>query len=172
MAGLSRASLRQLRGTRRLTPCRATASGPWGCPPTTSSAGFTLVEVVVSSSILALALAGSFRGWSQGQALVQQANQRQVVLDAVEQDLQRQQGFVIQALKAKPPWACEVSLSALKTELQGLPHDLPDTVERQWSMEDAPSALAIHYSSPSLQAPRKRLLALERSSSICAQAPS
>ena len=29
-----------------------------------SSTGFTLVEVVVSSSILAFALAGSFRGWS------------------------------------------------------------------------------------------------------------
>jgi len=126
-----------------------------------SSAGFTLVEVVVSSSILAFALASSFRGWSQGQALVQQANQRQRLLDAVEQDLQRQQGFVIQKLKAKPPWACEMPLAELQTTLETLSHhDLPDTVERQWLLQGQPPALAIRYTSPNLQSPRERLLAL------------
>lgn len=139
-------------------------------PRTVSSTGFTLVEVVVSSSILAFALAGSFRGWSQGQALVQQAHQRQVFLDAVEQDLQRQQGFVIQQLKAKPPWACEVTLDELRKGLEALPHDLPEAVERQWFMEDQPPALAIRYSSPQSQAPRKRLLALARRGSICDEA--
>ncbi|HBP53090.1 MAG TPA: hypothetical protein DD643_01470, partial [Synechococcus sp. UBA8638] len=134
------------------------------------SAGFTLVEVVVSSSILAFALAGSFRGWSQGQALVQQANQRQVLLDAVEQDLQRQQGFVIQQLKTKAPWACEMPLAELREKLKALPHDLPETVERQWFMDDASPVLAIRYSSPKLQAPRERLLAFERRGSICDEA--
>ena len=138
--------------------------------PMDSSAGFTLVEVVVSSSILAFALAGSFRGWSQGQALVQQANQRQALLDAVEQDLQRQQGFVIQTLKAKPPWACEMPLAELKTKLEDLPHDLPDGVERDWPIQGQPPTLAVRYSSPKLQAPRERLLALERRGSICDEA--
>ncbi|MCY4055844.1 MAG: type II secretion system protein [Cyanobacteria bacterium MAG CAR4_bin_6] len=125
------------------------------------SAGFTLVEVVVSSSILAFALASSFRGWSQGQALVQQANQRQGLLDAVEQDLQRQQGFVVQKLKAKPPWACEMPLAELKEQLSGLAsHDLPDTVERQWLLQGQPPVLAIRYTSPNLQSSRERLLAL------------
>lgn len=133
---------------------------------TASSAGFTLVEVVVSSSILAFALAGSFRGWSQGQALVQQANQRQVLLDAVEQDLQRQQGLVIQTLKTTLPWACEVSLAELQSRLQALSHDLPDVVEREWPMESQPSALAIRYTAPKLKAPRQRLLAL-RGGAIC-----
>ncbi len=143
---------------------------PHGARGSRGSAGFTLVEVVVSSSILAFALAGSFRGWSQGQALVQQAAQRQALLDAVEQDLQRQQGFVIQKLKAKAPWACEVPLAELREGMKALPHDLPETVERQWFMDDASSALAIRYLSPKLQAPRKRLLAFERRGSICDEA--
>ena len=124
-----------------------------------SSAGFTLVEVVVSSSILAFALASSFRGWSQGQALVQQANQRQRLLDAVEQDLQRQQGRVIRSL-SQPPWACEMPLAELQATLETLSHDLPDTVERQWLLQGQPPALAIRYTSPNLQSPRERLLAL------------
>ncbi|KKZ11136.1 MAG: hypothetical protein TE42_08610 [Candidatus Synechococcus spongiarum SP3] len=135
--------------------------GRWRLHPRTASgAGFTLVEVVVSSSILAFALAGSFRGWSQGQALVQRANQRQALLDAVEQDLQRQQGFVIQALRKKPPWACELPLSVLKKQLQDLPHDLPDAVERQWPIQGQWSALAVRYTAPKLRAPRERWLAL------------
>ena len=134
-----------------------------------SSTGFTLVEVVVSSSILAFALAGSFRGWSQGQALVQQANQRQVLLDAIEQDLQRQQGLVIQTLKTTLPWACEVSLADLRSTLQALSHDLPDVVERQWPVESQPSGLAIRYTVPKLKAPRQRLLAL-RGGPVCDQA--
>lgn len=138
--------------------------------PLASSAGFTLVEVVVSSSILALALAGSFSGWRQGEALVRQANQRQVILDAVEQDLQRQQGLVIQTLKTKPPWACEVSLDELREGLEALSHDLPEAVERQWFMEGASPALAIRYSSAKLQAPRERLLALRRRGSVCDEA--
>ena len=129
-----------------------------------SSAGFTLVEVVVSSSILAFALAGSFRGWSQGQALMQQASQRQVLLDAIAQDLERQQGLVIQTLKTTLPWACELPLSALKQQLQALSHDLPDAVERQWLIEGQPPALAIRYTAPNLQVPRERLLALSRGS--------
>jgi len=124
-----------------------------------SSAGFTLVEVVVSSSILAFALASSFRGWSQGQALVQQANQRQRLLDAVEQDLQRQQGRVIRSL-SQPPWACDLTLAELQSTLETLSHDLPDTVERQWLLQGQPPALAIRYTSPNLQSPRERLLAL------------
>ncbi|MYC49175.1 MAG: type II secretion system protein [Synechococcus sp. SB0662_bin_14] len=143
---------------------------PHGAKRPRGSAGFTLAEVVVSSSILAFALAGSFRGWSQGQALVRQANQRQALLDAVEQDLQRQQGFVIQTLKAKAPWACEMPLAELRQGLAALPHDLPETVERQWFMDDAPPALAIRYSSPNLPAPRERLLAFERRGSICDEA--
>ncbi|MCY3537330.1 MAG: type II secretion system protein [Cyanobacteria bacterium MAG IRC1_bin_28] len=126
---------------------------------TVSSAGFTLVEVVVSSGILAFALASSFRGWSQGQALVQQANQRQALLDAVDQDLQRQQGRVIQSL-SQPPWACDLPLAELQTTLETLSHDLPDAVERQWLIQGHPPALAIRYTSPSLQSPRERLLAL------------
>lgn len=134
---------------------------------TVSSAGFTLVEVVVSSSILAFALASSFRGWSQGQALVQQASQRQALLDAIEQDLQRQQGRVIRSLKSQPPWACDdPPLAELQATLKNLPHDLPDTVERQWLMEGQPPALAIRYTSPSLQSPRERLLALS-GGSVC-----
>ncbi len=125
-----------------------------------SSAGFTLVEVVVSSSILAFALAGSFRGWSQGQSLVQQANQRQMLLDAIAQDLERQQGLVIQTLRTTLPWACDVTLSALQQQLQALSHDLPDTVERQWLILGEPPALAIRYTAPNLQVPRERLLAL------------
>ena len=125
---------------------------------TAASAGFTLVEVVVSSSILAMALAGSFRGWSQGQALVQQANQRQVLLDAVAQDLQRQQGRVIRKL-SHPPWACEVSLAELKATLQAHPRDLPDGVAREWFRPE-PSVLAIRYTAPDLNKPRERWLAL------------
>lgn len=129
---------------------------------TVSNAGFTLVEVVVSSSILAFALAGSFRGWSQGQALVQQANQRQALLDAIEQDLQRQQGGVIRNLN-QPPWACDLSLADLQKKLEALlPHNLPDTVTRRWFTEGQPPALAIHYTTPNLRVPRKRLLALSR----------
>ena len=143
---------------------------PHGAKCSRGNAGFTLVEVVVSSSILAFALAGSFRGWSQGQALVQQAHQRQALLDGIEQDLQRQQGFVIQKLKAKAPWACELPLAELREGLEALPHDLPDTVERQWFMDGGSSALNIRYSSPKLQAPRKRLLAFERRGSICDEA--
>ena len=149
----------QPHGARR-TRCRTQGQRGW-CVPPASAAGFTLVEVVVSSSILAFALAGSFRGWSQGQALVQQANQRLVLLDAVEQDLQRQQGFVIQTLKANPPWACEISLPELRKELEDLPHDLPEGVEREWPIEDALPGLAVRYTAPGLQAPRQRLLALE-----------
>ena len=136
------------------------ALGRWGRQRIAASAGFTLVEVVVSSSILALALTSSFQGWSQGQALVQQANQRQVLLDAIARDLQRQQGLMIQTLKTKPPWACELSLANLKTQLENLPHDLPETVERRWAMEgDPPALLAIHYTAPNLK-PRERWLAL------------
>ena len=132
-----------------------------------SSAGFTLVEVVVSSSILAFALAGSFQGWSQGQALVRQANQRQALLDAIAQDLQRQQGLVIRSLE-KPPWACELSLSALKKQLQDhLSYDLPEGAERQWLIQGGPPALAIRYTAPHLQAPRERLLALGGGGSVC-----
>jgi len=152
---------------RRREPLR---HGPWRFRPRdpwlegfqqqmVASAGFTLVEVVVSSSILAFALAGSFRGWSQGQALVQQANQRQVFLDAIEQDLQRQQGGVIRKL-SQPPWACELSLAQLETELKALPHDLPEAVERQWVRQGQPAALVIRYTTPNLQAPRERFLAL------------
>lgn len=125
-----------------------------------SSAGFTLVEVVVSSSILAFALAGSFRGWSQGQALVQQATQRQVLLDAIAQDLERQQGLVIQTLKTTLPWACDTTLSALQQRLQTSSPGLPDAVERQWLIQGEPPVLAVRYTAPNLQAPRERLLAL------------
>ena len=160
MPVLKREPLGRPPGASHPARSRPKARGLWGFhPPVVSDTGFTLVEVVVSSSILAFALAGSFRGWSQGQALVQQANQRQVLLDAVEQDLQRQQGFVIRELKPKAPWACDVSLVELKTKLQALSHDLPEAVERQWVRKDEPSGLTIRYTAPNLQ-PRQRLLAL------------
>ena len=123
-----------------------------------ASAGFTLVEVVVSSSILAVALAGSFQGWSQAQKLARQAHQRQALLDAVAQDLQRQQGLVVRTLK-QPPRACEVSLDELKATLQAHPHDLPDGVAREWFRPE-PSVLAIRYTAPDLKKPRERWLAL------------
>ena len=139
----------------------------WRQPQMVTSTGFTLVEMVVSSSILALALASSFRGWSQGQALVQQANQRQVLLNAIAQDLQRQQGLVIQKLKTTVPWACDMPLAELKAELENLPHDLPEVVERQWRIQSQPPALVIHYTTPNLKQ-RKRWLALGGGGSACA----
>lgn len=137
---------------------------------TVFNAGFTLVEVVVSSSILAFALAGSFRGWSQAQDLVRQANQRQALLDAVAQDLERQQGFVIRKLDQPPrawPWACE--LSSLSTELKNLSSGLPEAVERQLSMQGQPPALTVRYTAANLKVPRERLLALSGGGPGCGQ---
>ena len=133
---------------------------------TVFNAGFTLVEVVVSSSILAFALAGSFRGWSQAQDLVRQANQRQALLDAVAQDLERQQGFVIQKLD-QPPWACELALSELRTALEPFSSGLPEAVERQLSMQGQPPALTVRYTAANLKAPRERLLALSGGGPVC-----
>jgi len=132
---------------------------PWAGPHGFStSGGFTLVEVVVSSSIIAFALAASLKGWSQSQALVQQAQERQVLLTALEQDLQRQQGLVIRTLKTNPPWACEITLPALQQKLQALEHQLPEDVERQWFIQD--QQLGIRYRAPTMEASRERVLAL------------
>ena len=136
-----------------------------------SSAGFTLVEVVVSTGILGFALASSLSGLTRSLELLRSATARQQGLNAVTLDLQRQQGLVIRALAEvgdEPPWLCsnETSLARLQEDLKQQAADLPDGVTRDWDAAGE-SLLLVRYTSSFPAFRRQRVLAARGSAAIC-----
>lgn len=137
-----------------------------------SSAGFTLVEVVVSTGILGFALASSLSGLTRSLELLRSATARQQGLNAVTLDLQRQQGLVIRALAEvgdESPWLCRVSLTDLRQELVKAAAALPDGITRHWRRVDGSLVLVSYTSSfPSFR--RERVLAARGSAATCKDA--
>ena len=139
-----------------------------------NAAGFTLVEVVVSTGILGFALASSLSGLTRSLELLRSATARQQGLNAVTLDLQRQQGLVIRALAKvgdTPPWLCsnEISLARLKEDLKQQAADLPDGVMRDLVTVDGPLVL-VRYTSSLPAFRRERVLAAMGSAATCKDA--
>ena len=136
-----------------------------------NAAGFTLVEVVVSTGILGFALASSLGGLTRSLELLRLATARQQALNAVTLDLQRQQGLVIRALAEvgdEPPWLCsnETSLARLKEDLKQQAADLPGGVTRDWDAAGE-SLMLVRYTSSFPAFRRQRVLAARGSAATC-----
>lgn len=137
-----------------------------------NAAGFTLVEVVVSTGILGFALASSLGGLTRSLELLRLATARQQALNAVTLDLQRQQGLVIRVLAEvgdTPLDVCRVSLTDLRQELEAQAANLPDGVMRDLVTVEGRLLLASYTSSfPAFR--RERVLAARGSAATCKDA--
>ena len=134
-----------------------------------NAAGFTLVEVVVSTGILGFALASSLGGLTRSLELLRSATARQQGLNAVTLDLQRQQGLVIRALTEvgdTPPWLCRVSLAELRQQLDEQAANLPDGITRDPAAVEGRLLLA-SYTSSSPAFRRERVLAATGGAATC-----